>query len=295
MFVITGATGNTGKVIAEKLLSAGKQITVVGREAAKLQDFVQKGAKAAIGSLEDTKFLAGTFKGAEAVYALIPPKFDADNFRGYQNKVADAFVSAIKESGVKNVVTLSSIGAHMPEGAGVVQGLHDFEQKLKSLEGVNVLNLRAGFFLQNFLGMIPVIKNFGVLGGFPIDGNIKIPMVHTNDVADAAVKHLLNPAFRGQSHIYVTGERDLTLTESAPVLGKAIGNDGLKYTQFPYDQAKAGMQQMGASESLADTYVEFCKAINEGKITSDFVRTAENTTPTSIEDFAKEFAFAYNQ
>jgi uncharacterized protein YbjT (DUF2867 family) len=293
MYVITGATGNTGKKIAEILLSQGKPVTVVSRHADKVKDLTAKGAKAAIGDLEDTAFLTKTFHGATAVYAMIPPTFATTDFRAYQNKVGHAIADALKASGVKYVVVLSSIGAHSPE-SGVVAGIYDFENTLKKNSDLNVLNLRAGFFLQNFLGNIGLIKQAGINGGFPIKADLKIPMVHTNDIAAVAAKHLAALDFNGQSHTYVAGERDLTLAEATKVLGNAIGKPDLTWVTFTYEQAADGMLKMGMPKTLVESYVQFSKATNEGILLGDYKRKSEYTTPTSVETFAKEFAAAFN-
>lgn len=295
MYVIAGATGNTGNRIANLLLDAGQKVKAISRSEEKLSALVAKGAIPAVGDLTDKAFLTQAFDDAESIYALIPPKFDAVDFRAYQNSVGNAFVEAVMATGVKNVITLSSFGAHLEENTGVILGLHDFEQALAKIEGINVLNLRAGFFMENFYGMIGTIQQVGVLGGFPIAGDVAIPVVHTRDIATVAADHFLKQNFKGQSHQYVAGERDLTMSESAQILGKAIGKDELAWVQFPYDQAREAMLQMGTSPSLADAYIEFCQRVNDGTLQSDYQRTPENTTETSIEDFSEEFARAYRQ
>jgi uncharacterized protein YbjT (DUF2867 family) len=292
MYVITGATGNTGKYIAEHLLAAGKKVTVISRNAENVKSLTEKGAIAGIGSLEDADFLTKTFAGATAVYAMIPPNFAVADFSGYQAIVTQALATAIKNSGVKNVVTLSSIGAHSDE-TGVVAGLYKLEQALNAIPDLNVLHLRAGFFMQNFFGNIGLIKNMNINGGFPINGDLKMPMVHTNDIGATAVKHLLALDFQGKSHTYIAGTRDVSLAEATQVLGAAIGKPDLAWVTFSYEQAAQGMAQMGMQKGLVDGYMQFGKASNEGILLADYQRTAAYTTATSIEDFAKEFAFAY--
>ncbi len=293
MYIITGATGNTGRPIAEGLLKAGKSVTVIGRNAGKLQPLVDQGAKAAIGDLDDVGFLTEIFRGATAVYALIPPNATAPDFRAYQNKIGNAIVEAVAQGGVHHVVTLSSFGAHSPE-SGVVAGLYDFENAFEKLTDVNVLHLRAGFFMQNLFGSIGIIRGMGINGGFPINGDIKMPIVHTNDIAEVAVKHLLALDFSKQTHTYVAGQRDLTMIEATQIIGAAIGKPDLPWVTFPYDQAKGGMVQNGFSESLADAYVQFGKATNTGIMYGDYVRQPEHTTPTSLESFVnQEFVSAY--
>ena len=294
MYVITGATGNTGKEITEALLAAGKSVVVIGRSADKLKEFTSKGAVAAVGSLEDEAFLAKTFAGATAVYAMIPPKWDlTSDWRTYQNLVGEAIANAIAKAGVKKVVVLSSNGAQLPNGAGPVSGLYDFEQKLKAISGLDIMSLRAGYFMQNLLGVIGMIKGMGIFG-YSLRNDVKTPIVHTKDIAAVAIKHLLSLDFKGFNHVFVPGAADLTMDEVAAILGKAIGNPTLKYVTFPYTDAKAGMLQAGIPETIADGYNELFKCLNDGLYLNDYVRTPENTSPTSLEEFAaNEFAPAY--
>lgn len=294
MYVITGASGHTGARAAQQLLAAGKEVVVVGRSADRLAGLVSQGAKAAIGDLSDASFLAQTFRGATAVYALIPPNFGATDFRAYQHQVGQAISQAIREAAVPYVVTLSSIGAHSPD-TGVVAGLYDFEQRLAAeAPQANILHLRAGFFMQNFLGNIGLIKGMGINGGFPIEADMKMPLVHTNDIGDVAAARLLALDFEGHSHTYVAGAEDLSMNEATRILGQAIGNPELPWVTFSYEDALNGMIQAGFTPSLAEAYVAFSRATNDHILTGDYQRKPEYTTPTSLAQFAQtEFAPAF--
>ncbi len=294
MYVITGASGNTGKVIANALLDAGKKVRVLGRDAEKVKELTDKGAEAAIGNVEDIDFLTKAFGGAVAVYAMIPPNSQTDDYRGYQNNVADAQIEAAKNAGVKYVVTLSSVGAHLKEKAGVVQGLADMEKKWNAVEGINVLHLRPSYFMENALGQIDTIKNMGIMGS-PIKGEMSFPMVATNDIGELAAKRLLELDFNGSEVQYLLGSRDVTYNEVAGIYGKVIGKEDLKYVEFPYEDAKkAMMESWGLSENVADAFIEFMQTTNAGHLFEDAKRTEQNTTPTSVEDFARVFAHVYN-
>jgi len=258
-----------------------------------LQSFIEKGAKAAVGELEDGDFLTQTFTGATAVYALIPPKWDVTNWRKHQDLVSKSFTKAFKASGMKYVVVLSSNGAQLPEGAGPVTGLHYFEKDLQTVEGLNILSLRAGYFMQNLFANIGLIKGMGIFGS-SLQNTVKMPVVHTDDIAEVAIKRLLALDFSGFEKVFVPGAADLTMDEVASTLGEAIGNPDLKYVTFPAADAKAGMMQAGLPETVADNYNELFDALNKGTYLNDYQRTAENTTPTTLEQFAKkEFAPAY--
>jgi uncharacterized protein YbjT (DUF2867 family) len=296
MYVILGATGNTGKRIAETLLTAGKSVTAVSRNADHLKSLVDKGATAAVGSLDDANFLTKIFTGATAVYALIPPNFGAPNYRAYQNNVGNAILDAVKNSGVKHIVFLSSVGAHLAQGSGVLLGLYDFETALAKHTDVNAIFLRAGYFMQNFFGSIGVVKHAGVLGGFPISGDIQIPMIHTNDIADVASHFLLKSDFTGQKKVDVVNAEKLNFHDAAKIIGEAISKPDLNYVQFPEEQMKGGMAQMGASESIINAYMEFSRMMNNdyNSYINALERTAEGTGKISLKEFAeKEFAPAF--
>ncbi|AEI46672.1 NmrA family NAD(P)-binding protein [Runella slithyformis] len=292
MYVITGATGNTGHAIAEALLAAGKEVKAVVRNAAKGARLAEKGAQLAIGTLEDAAFLKETFNGADAVYLLIPPKWDVKDWRAYQREIIQNFVEALQDSGVKYAVVLSSMGAHMPTGAGPVSGLYELEQALKTVGGLNVLNLRAAYFMENFYGNIGMIKAAGIQG-YALRSDLKMPLVHTRDIAALAIRHLLALDFEGHSHVFVAGAADYTMPEATAVLSAAVGQP-FYYVQFSPADARAGMLGAGIPETIADGYNELFDGLNSGEYLKGYERNADNTTPTTLEEFAKnEFAPAF--
>ncbi|MEW6324156.1 MAG: NmrA family NAD(P)-binding protein [Nitrospirota bacterium] len=292
MYVITGATGNTGRRIAEALLFQGKKVRVIGRDGARLQPLADKRAEPFVGSLDDGAAMARAFTGATAVYAMIPPNLSAKNLRAYQNAVGEALAKAITAARVSYVVHLSSVGAHLPEKAGPITGLHDQEQRLNGLKGVQVVHLRPGFFMENFYWSIDLIKKMGINGG-PLRADLPIGMIATQDIAAAAAQRLAELDFSGTSVRELLGQRDVTMAEATQALGRAIGKPELKYVQFPYDEAEKAMVGMGLSASVASGFIEMYRAFNEGTIRPTEARSNKNTTPTSIEEFATQFAVAY--
>ncbi len=293
MYVITAATGNTGRIIATRLLEAGQKVRVAGRDGQKLLPFVEKGAEAAVGSLEDPGFVQQAFTGAKAVYTLIPPDFTQNDFRAYQNKIGRILADAIAENRVEFVVNMSSLGADLSEGVGPVNGLHDQEQRLNQLRGINVLHLRPAYFMENLFLNIDLIKSQGV-NGSPIEPDVAFPMIATRDIGEYAAKRLLQLDFRGAGVQELLGERDLTMPEATAAVGKAIGKPDLPYVRFPYQAAHEAMINMGLPRGIADMFVELYSALNEGRALGPMKRTAENTTPTSIEAFAEIFAAVYH-
>jgi uncharacterized protein YbjT (DUF2867 family) len=142
MYVITGASGNTGSVVAERLLAEGEKVRVVGRDPKRLEQFKQKGAESFIADATDGVAVTKAFAGAKAVYAMIPPNIASPDVRAYEESVSDALRSAIEKNGIKYAVVLSSVGADKSQGTGPVLGLHSLEKKLESIPTLNALFLR---------------------------------------------------------------------------------------------------------------------------------------------------------
>lgn len=291
MYVITGATGKVGGGIAERLLAEGKQVRVIGRNREKLSALEKKGAEIAVGSMEDAVFLAKNFIGAEAVFAMVPPDMATPDVQSHYDRYGSAMVKALAESGVRNVVHLSSQGAHLAKGNGPIAGLHRQEERLNALSGVNVLHLRAGYFMENLYGSIGMIKGMGI-NGSPMIGDLKIPQIATKDIAAHAAARMAKKDFTGKVVQDLLGSRDLSMREATTAIGKAIGKPELPYVQFPYEDALKAMVGAGLSQSMASGFVEMNKGFNEGTL-GKTERNASNTTPTTIEEFAQEFARAY--
>jgi uncharacterized protein YbjT (DUF2867 family) len=285
MYVIIGATGNTGKVVAETLLAKGEKVRVIGRSAERQQSLVAKGAEACVADVKDEAALAKVFTGATAVYAMNPPNLKAEDVRSGQLAVGRALAGAIGKAGVKHVLFLSSVGAQNAKGCGPVSGLHAVEKMLNAIAGANVLSLRPAYFMENFLMLFGMIKNMGMMGGI-IKADVSMPVIATRDIGPVAAEALVKRDWTGNTTRELLGQRDITMTEAAKVLGAAIGKPGLSYNAFPGFMAKPALTQMGLSKSVADGLVEMSEAINDRRMVPLEKRSAANTTSTSIEWFA---------
>jgi uncharacterized protein YbjT (DUF2867 family) len=291
MYVILGASGNTGSMIADYLLLKGKKVRVVGRDAGRLQRFVDKGAEAFTADLSDAAALSKAFSGAHAAYLMLPPAKSRED----QEQESTAIAQAVKESGVRYAVHLSSYGAQISEGTGPVAGLHSSEQKLNAITGLNVLHLRAAYFMENNLNAIGMIHEMGLLGNALLP-DIKLPMIATRDVGDYAARRLLHLDFFDKQTRELLGERDLSMTEATALIARGIGRPDLPYRQFPYDQVEQVLTQMGIPPKGAAMYIEMYKAINTGVLIPLEPRSPENSTPTSFEKFVQDvFAAEYQQ
>jgi len=293
MYALMGANGNITSKTARLLLGQGKTVRVIGRDASRLKPLRDAGAELAVGDALDTNFLAQAFLGANAVYTMIPPDYTTPDHRQYQNAVGESIARAIAKSGVTVVVNLSSAGASLPGGTGPIAGLHDQEQRLNKLAGVNILHLRPGYFMENHLYAVRVIQATGVYPDM-IAADAPIPMIATQDIAAVVANELVRPSFRGHVVKHLLGPRLLTMLEAARILGAAIGKADLRYVQADPAQAKAGMVQQGFSRNFVDLIEEMSRALSDGRINDTFTRDAASFTPTALESFAPVFAQAYS-
>ncbi|SKB35142.1 NAD(P)H-binding protein [Daejeonella lutea] len=289
-FVITGSLGNISKPLAQKLVEAGHQVTVISSQPERAKDIENLGAKPAIGNLKDIAFLAQTFQGADAVYTMVPPNYETSDYRQYFRDMANSYAAAIKSAGVKRVVNLSSIGAHLPEGTGPIKGLHDLEQIFSSLDDVAIVHLRPAYFYTNYYANIDMIRHAGILGSnYPADANLV--MAHPSDIADVAAELIQQP-ITGKTVRYIASD-EISAGEATKLLGSAIDKPELPWVEFSDEQSYAGMVQAGLSEELSRNYTEMGNAVKSGILFEDYKINKPELSKRKFKDFAGEFASAY--
>jgi uncharacterized protein YbjT (DUF2867 family) len=291
MIVIIGATGKVGSKTAEILLAKGQKVRLIARHADKLNAFKAKGAEIAVGDSNDEEFLTKAFKGADVVMTMLPADFQSDDVGTSQDEMGEAQAYAIKKSGIKYVVNLSSLGGHTEVNTGIVAGLARQEVRLNKIEDVNILHLRPTYFFENLLNNIPMIKSQGI-NGTALAPDVKLPMITTQDIAKVAAEKLMSKDFKGKSVLSLLGPKEYTMNEVTQAIGKAIGKPDLKYVQLSYDEAKNGLMQFGVAESPAEAFVGLMKGINLGVFEGE-KRTPASTTMTTVDEFAKSFAQFY--
>ncbi|MFZ0138138.1 MAG: NmrA family NAD(P)-binding protein [Candidatus Sulfotelmatobacter sp.] len=295
MYVVLGASGNTGHIVAKNLLARQQKVRVVGRNSAHLQALAAQGAEIFVGDVTDVSALTKAFQRADSAYVMIPPNPASNDPLGYEERVSDAIAAAVKSAGIKNVVSLSSVGADKTSRTGPVLGLHNLEQKLNQIDSANILYLRAGYFMENTLPQVGAIRMAGSVIG-PFRPDLKLPMIATRDIGAAAADALLSLGFHGKQTHELLGQRDLNYTEVATIIGKGIGKADLGYVHAPDDQVRAAMVQMGMSEKFVGLLLEMCASLNSGYMRALEPRTPRNTTPTPFETFvAESFVPAYQQ
>lgn len=293
-YVITGSLGHISKPVSKALIKAGHDVTIITSKADNASKIEALGAKAAVGSVEDVEFLTKTFTGANAVYTMVPPNFNAKPWKEWIGQIGKNYATAIKKANIKYVVNLSSVGADLPDGVGPVSGLHLAENALNTLTDVNIKHLRPAYFYTNLLANIDLVKHANIIGGNFGVKDKKFGIVHPNDIAEVAIEELLNLNFKNHTVRYIASD-DVSTDDIAKTLGSAIGKPDLKWVVFSNEQAEQGMRGAGLAEEIAKNYVEMGASIHSGAMYGDYWKNHPATLgKTKLEDFAKEFTAAYN-
>jgi uncharacterized protein YbjT (DUF2867 family) len=292
--VVTGSLGHISQPLAIDLLKKGHTVTVVSSSADKRTAIEDLGARAAIGTLDDVDFLTATFAGADAVYAMIPPNFTESDVRAYYGRIGRNYARAITQAGVRRVVYLSSYGADLDEGTGLILGAHDVEGILGQLSGVTITYLRPTYFYYNLYAFTAMIKATGGIAA-NYGGTDKLVMVAPVDITTVAADELTTiPATTGHTVRYIASD-ERTGTDIARVLGQAIGKPELTWTVITDEQMQDGLEANGVPSQLATNFVDMFASVRSGALSRDYYRNPPATLGnTKLEEFAREFAAVYN-
>jgi uncharacterized protein YbjT (DUF2867 family) len=292
---VTGSLGHISKPLTEELVNKGHQVTVISSNPDKQKDIEELGAIAAVGSLEDVGFLTATFTDAEAVYCMVPPNnyFDPNlDLLAYYQRLGKNYAQAIKQSGVKRVVNLSTIGAHLEKGSGILLGAHNVEKILNNLSSdINITHIRPTSFYYNLFAYVEGIKHEGLIAAnYGADG--VIPWVSPVDIAATIADEIVTP-FISRKVRYVASE-ELSGNETASILGEAIGKPDLKWRLISNEQMLSGLVSVGMNPNIAAGLVEMYAGLQSGLLAEDYYRHKPTVMgEVKLKDFAKEFAAAF--
>jgi uncharacterized protein YbjT (DUF2867 family) len=294
--VVTGSLGHIGKPLTKELLQKGHSVTVITSKAERQKDIEALGAKAAIGSMEDVRFLSKTFEGADVVYIMEPLNagtfFDHDlDLITAHVQIGNNYREAIVQSGIKRIIHLSSIGAHMPQGNGILVAHHHVEKVLNQLpDDVSIKFMRPVGFYYNMLAFIPTIKSQGMIIQ-NYGGDEKEPWVSPLDIAATIAGEIENP-FNGRTIHYIASD-EASPNEIANLLGEAIGKQNLKWHVISDEQFLNNMVAAGMNQQIAKGFMEMNAARRGGVLYEDYYLNKPTLGKIKMPDFAKEFAAAY--
>ncbi len=302
--IVTGSLGHIGRPLTKELVQKGHAVTVISSKPEKQKDIEELGATAAIGSIEDVGFLTAAFTGADAVYTMVPPPthFSGTNpdVMAHCRLIGNNFAQAISDSGVKRAVHLSSIGAHLEKGSGLILLHHAMEEILNRLSGVDITFMRPTAFYYNLLSFIPVIKNTGMITS-NYGGTDHVAWVSPIDIAAAIADEIVTPLVQkgsirtGRKVRYVASE-ELSCNEVAGILGAAIGKPDLKWTVISNEQMQSRLESVGVPAQIAAGLVEMQDCMHNGPFFDDYYQNRPQIMgKVKLADYAKEFAAVLNQ
>lgn len=280
--LVTTPTGNIGSRVTARLIEERADVAVFARKPEALPAGVRAHATVHPGDLNNTDELAAALEGVKALFFLIPPNMQTDNWRAWQRQIAENAAEAIRRTGVDRVVMLSSIGA-LRDNMGPISGLGDAEEILAGVMP-NLVRLRAGYFMENFLQFAGSIAQEGAIyHAFPPEK--AMPTVATVDIGNVAAALLLDDTWRGDIVQGVHGPTDLSHGEAASIIGEALGED-VRYVQVPVEAVQGQMREMGLSEDVVANYGEMITGLTEMERGEIEPRMEETTTPTTLAEFA---------
>lgn len=289
--IVTGSLGNISKPLAQELIAKGHDVTIISSNADKQHAIETLGAKAAIGSVEDVAFLKNTFAGADALYGMTPPNFGASDMVGYYSHIANAYAEAAKSADLQRIVYLSSYGAHLEKGTGIIRGSYYSEEILNELKDITVSYLRPGYFYYNLYNFLGMIKAQGIMGA-NFGGDDKLVMVSPLDIAAAAAEEL-TATNNGNKVRYIASDEH-SCNEVARLIGEAIGKPDLQWFTFTDAQVRNNLLEHGMPPATTDLLVELGAAIHTGLLRSDYDKHKSAPGKVKLQEFIKEFAAAYN-
>jgi len=292
---VTGSLGNISKPLTTALVQKGHTVTVISSNPEKQKDIEALGATAAIGSLEDVNFLTSALTGADVVYCMVPPNYHTtgDDPIVYCKQIGNNYAQAIRQSGVQRVIHLSSFGADLEKGTGIILGAHYVENILREIPDVAITHMRPTYFYYNLLRYVGMIKKAGLIATNYGDDD-KLILVSPLDIAAAIVEEIETPG-AGRKIRYVASD-ELTAKEAARILGAAIGKPELKWVTITDEKMQSGLEANGVPVNIAAYTVEMFACLHSGELSKDYERNKPIALgKVKLTDFAKDFAAAFTK
>ena len=268
MYVVGGVTGHTGSLIARALLERGESVRAIVRNREQIYNWKDLGAEVVVVDFNDALLLSSVLQGAKGAYLLTPQSVYDSNPLGKWSRQNQSIVSAVKKARLKNTVFLSSMGAHRDKHTGLVQALHDAEQKFKNAE-VMVTVLRAAYFYENWIPTLDAVHEKSALPTF-LDPKRSIPMVSVKDVAAVAVDLLLNPSDSSRV-VELAGPKDYSAQDIINILEQILGK---KIDLLPFSEG--GWEEILGEEELLDEMNDLLNETYDGLNKSKFSFSGKN-------------------
>lgn len=274
-YVVTGATGDVGKVVAEKLMAQGHEVRPIARSSGQ--------------SFDDHAALKQAFSGSAGAFLMIPFDMKAADLHKWEDEIGLKLAAAVKAARLRRVVLLSGVSAHLKSGSSL--GAAMMEERLDGLGLAELVHVRGAFMMENFTkGLAFAAQAQTGVYSTAFKPDVATPMIASKDIGEKIADFLMEKPFHQPRVRELLGPRDYTMEEATRILGSAIGKPGVRYVQCSYEDARKGMLAMGVSPSFADAVIQTARSLNAGDVWAKEPRSVHNTTPTTLEQFAR-YAF----
>ena len=285
---IAAASGNIGRRTAEKVVQAGAETILLSRRPEQLVDLVAQGAIVESVSSDDTQGLIAATKNVDALFWLTPPKLDVSSLSDWYTQTAMAGATAVRENGIQRVVNISAIGAGAKPNLGTVSFTGDVEA-IFDRTGANVVHLRPGYFMENFLTQVDAIGRDNNVS-FPYSSDHDLPWISTDDIGDEAAKYLLDDRWAGQWTRNLMGTENLTPLETTAILSKVL-NRPIEYVRVTIESLQQQLASFGATPDVQTELGNLFRALGDPDGVYATSRTPETNTPTTFEQFVRTKLF----
>jgi uncharacterized protein YbjT (DUF2867 family) len=277
--LVTGARGNIGSRVVDKLVKAGARVRVLLRQPSVALD--RPSVEVIQGSYDDAPAVAAAMAGvSRALFITAGPELAR-----YDGTLA----VAAKAAGVEHVVKLSVIGAGHG-GSEIPTWHHDGEQRITAT-GLATTFVRPGSFASNARGWATTLRSMGK--AFGALGTAALPVIHPDDIAEVAALALTQPGHAGKAY-EITGPEPLTTAEQVAILGEVAGRP-FEYVNVPDEAAVKGMLDAGMPRAMADAMIHLVQALRGlGRIPpSDVVPQLLGRPAKTFRDWANENAATF--
>lgn len=260
MNIILGAGGQVGSRVAALLESRGQPVRSVFHSAPKQTVTKAENSEIAVADYFDEASLVKAFRGGDTVLLLTPESMTSENMLADAKKVFANYKAALKDSGIRRVVGLSSGGAQRTPGTGTLQLYALLEESLQALE-METYVIRPAYYYSNWMMYLEAAQTDGVLPAF-FPPDLAIPMIAPSDVAALIADVMEKRA--GHPITEVTGPSLYTTADIARFMGDALGRD-VTAVQIPQADWLPGLLQAGFSRSAAEHLLGMMQAVIDGK------------------------------
>jgi uncharacterized protein YbjT (DUF2867 family) len=265
VIVVTGATGNVGRALVERLTTAGRPVRALTRDPRRAG--LPEQAEVVRHQLDDP---AALFEGATHLFLNLQAAGDT----------TPALLDAARAAGVRHVVMLSS--GIIREGADTSHPIHVRHEKAEQQvrdSGLEWTFLRPNMFATNAFQWAPQIRTGDIVRGAHADA--AAAPIHEDDIAAVAERALLDGGHQGAAH-RLTGPEPVTTAQQITAIGHALGRD-LRFTEIQADEVDTELFPHVPPEMLRGLLRGLAASVGT---TPEITTTVEKITGTPARTFA---------